>query len=167
VKTARPHLSIVAADPGEEAEARASALLHEALAWLLKSGLSPRRIEAKISDSGWSASLVLDSDQCPCSARSIGDNGPPLAPIERAVLLCLHEKRERRTTAQLLEDVEECMGEPVSEGVVKILLARLTAPQVAILDNDRHAHPAGYGLTALGERYARQLQSAPAKRLAK
>ncbi len=57
-----------------------------------------------------------------------------LSRVERAVVEILLHENGRRTTTQIRELSEAHLNEPISEGSLKMLLARLTAPEVGILD---------------------------------
>jgi hypothetical protein len=83
---------------------------------------------------------AMHRQEDPCAAAR-------LCRIERAVVESLLHIDSRRTLPQLRDLIEERLGEPVSEGTLKALLARMTAPEVGILDSSRHKRPHGYGLT--------------------
>ena len=69
-----------------------------------------------------------------------------LSDVERAVVDELLKTSERMTFTQLRDPVEERVGHTVGEGVFKMFLSRLTAPEVGILDNNRTV-PQGYQVT--------------------
>lgn len=94
-------------------------------------------------------SLTLRQQEAP----AIPDGTPPidalsccwLCPIEQATVRVLFDCRPERLTVYRLRDrVEERIGEPVGEGWLRAMLARMTSPTVAILDNVR---PYGYQIT--------------------
>src|SRR4051794_38023762 len=67
-----------------------------------------------------------------------------LSTIEQAIVAILLEGGNvRRTTHHLLAALEPRVG-PVGEGGLKVILARLTRPEVGILDNDKGGKPPGY-----------------------
>lgn len=103
----------------------------------------------------------------PAPVRAPGDPlaGLRLTRLERAVIDVLLASPSRLTTYPLLEAVEGRLGEPVAEGWLKMLLSRLTAPEVGILSNDRHARPPGYAITR-DFRAELAMRSQPALRLA-
>ena len=73
--------------------------------------------------------------------------GLRLTRLERGIVEVLLEHGGRLTTYPLIERLQAHLGEPVSEGRLKPLLARMTAPEVGILSSHRHGKHAGYSLT--------------------
>lgn len=73
--------------------------------------------------------------------------GAFLSDLERVILAVLLACSCRRTFAELRSDIQARLPQAISESVFKITLARMTDPEVGILDNERRARPPGYQVT--------------------
>jgi len=98
-----------------------------------------QRLRIALSEASRAADAILEEDD-PCKVAR-------LCRVERACVECLIRAGQRCTLPQLREVVEARLAEPVAEGMLKAMLARMTAPEVNILHSDRSAHPPGYQLT--------------------